>query len=129
MSNQPIKAHGLRKLYLNIISVSSIIMIAVGTVLLTQYIVNQMVAQKYQVSSSEEIQCLRISPLPTTPGNYPTAEDFQIRNDEKARCVQNLETLRINRMNADLIAPLVFEVMGVVLFVTHFGVLRRQWNA
>ncbi len=126
MANSSQKPLSFRRVYINLISISSIIMIVVGTVLLTQYVVNRMVGQKYQLNYDEESQCrYSLSPSNAELSN----EDIQRARESRDRCLQNLEAIRINRQTADLTAPLIFEVMGVILFITHFGVLRKKWDA
>lgn len=101
-------------------------MIVVGTVLLTQYVVNRMVGLKYQLNYEEESQCrYNLSQA----NGVVTNEDIQRAREARDRCLQNLEAIRINRQTADLTAPLIFEVLGVILFITHFGVLRKKWEA
>ncbi len=129
MANSSPKPAGVRRLYVNLISISSIIMIAVGTVLLTQYMVTQMVGQKYQIYSFEEAQCQYDVPRSADPYYRPSDEMIQRAKEARDRCLQNLETIRLNRQVADLTAPLIFEVTGVMLFITHFGVLRKKWDA
>ena len=126
MANSSQKPLSFRRIYINLISVSSIIMIAVGTVLLTQYVVNRMVGQKYQLNYDEESQCRYSAPRTTEPLSN---DDIQRAREARDRCLQNLEAIRINRQTADLTAPLIFEVMGVILFITLFGVLRKKWEA
>lgn len=126
MANSYQKPLSFRRLYINVISISSIIMIVVGTVLLTQYVVNRMVGLKYQLNYEEESQCrYNLSQA----NGVVTNEDIQRAREARDRCLQNLEAIRINRQTADLTAPLIFEVLGVILFITHFGVLRKKWEA
>lgn len=129
MVTAPSKSVSFRSLYVYLVSLCALGMMVFGAVFLTQYLINKTVGPKYRLNSFEESQCqYMMAPLPTNDYTPSEAEITRALED-KARCEQNIESERAYRQISDLAAPLIVEVAGVILFVTHFVVLRKRWNA
>ncbi len=123
------KSVSFRSLYVYLVSLCAIGMMVGGAVFLTQYVINRTVGPKYRLNSYEETQCqYMMAPLPSQ-GYTPSEAEVARAVEDKARCEQNIESERAYRQISDLAAPLIVEVAGVILFVTHFVVLRRKWSA
>lgn len=113
-------------IYFYLVSLLAIIFLVVGVYNSVTFVVNNTQFENYPLRYGGMDRCGYIEPIAVTKEDPQASVSAKQANEQKIQCEKSLAEERIQHKVDDIKNGIVFTLLGIILFATHFPIALKR---